>query len=180
MPDATQHRPSEVFVSRLREIRDERGISQAELARQMTAEGRPLSKVALLRIENGKRGLSLDEALALAKLLNVAPAHLLSPPDGSHVWPTDGIGLNGGEMANFLLFGDPLLITPPGQRTALRIDFVHTVEALVRAIGDARNGRDTAGLERATHELERVIIEHGKRIGQVADDRAGVARLPPS
>ena len=82
-------RPSEIFARRLREVRTARGESQETLAQTMTERGAcPLSKAALLRIEKGKgfdeggRGLSLDEAIALAAVLNAAPAHLLTPPEG--------------------------------------------------------------------------------------------------
>src|SRR5688500_17476466 len=84
-----QLKPSEVFASRLRELRISRGMSQAELAKRMTAVGRPISKVGLLRIESGARGISLDEAIALIAELHAVPPHLLTPPEGEYVWLTD-------------------------------------------------------------------------------------------
>jgi transcriptional regulator with XRE-family HTH domain len=75
-----KRRPSEVFAVRLRETRKARNLSQTELARRMTNAGRPMSKEALLRIENGTRGLSLDEAIALIAVLFAVPPHLLTPP----------------------------------------------------------------------------------------------------
>jgi len=87
----------------------ERPEIQAELARKMTAVGRPLGKLALMRIENGERGLSLDEALALALafLLQAAPAHLLKPREGELVALVDGGNGNGAAIRNFLRFGEP-------------------------------------------------------------------------
>jgi transcriptional regulator with XRE-family HTH domain len=173
-PSATRadahDRPSHVFVKRLREVRERRNLSQTQLARLMTDAGRPLSKVALLRIETGKRGLSLDEALALAALLPVAPAHLLSPPDDAMVWPTDNLGFDGSAMRNWLLFGDPLLLTPTGQRAKLRIGFTHAIEVYAQAIVDAKNGHDSEGQKHATDALYRTIVEHQAAMRRIGDD----------
>jgi transcriptional regulator with XRE-family HTH domain len=165
-----QKSPSEVFASRLREIRKARDLSQTELARRMTEEGRPMNKAALLRIENGQRGLSLDEALALAELLKVAPAHLLSPPDDAMVWLTDNRGVDGAGMRNWLLFGDPLLLNPPGRRFVLRAELVGAIEVYAQAIIDAKNGRDEEGRKHAIRALEAAIMEHNTAISQVADE----------
>ena len=108
--DKTEPRPSEVFGARLREIRTSRGLTQEALAEIVTAQGRPMNKAAVLRIERGERGLALDEALALAWALQVAPAHLLSPRDDSMVWITNNIGVDGAGMRNWLLFGDITLL----------------------------------------------------------------------
>jgi transcriptional regulator with XRE-family HTH domain len=150
--------PSEVFASRLRAIRKERGLSQDDVARRMTEGGRPLSKVALLRIEKGTRGLSLDEALALARVLDVAPAHLLSPPDGSTVSLTDNVAVDGAGLRNWLLFGEPLLHeTPTGRRAHMRMRFAAAVETYAQALVDAKNGGDTAGVENAKRMLASVL-----------------------
>jgi len=161
-------RPSEVFAHRLREVRTARGMSQAKLARLMTDAGRPLSKVALLRIENGRRGLSLDEALTLAELLNVAPAHLLSPPDGAYAMLTDGHGISGNEMRIWLLFGGEL--GAPLQRVRLRVPFVLAIEVYAQAILDARNGGDEEGRQHATRALEALILDHNAKIGEIEEE----------
>jgi len=162
-----QLRPSDVFATRLREIRDDRGFSQAELARRMTEAGRPMSKAALLRIEKGTRGLSLDEAVALAELLGVAPAHMLSPPDDAIVWLTSKSGVDGSGMRNWLLFGDPLLLSPPGQRVTLRLQLVGAIEVYAQAIIDAKKGRDRNGEQHAIRALEAAILNHNTELGKV-------------
>ena len=168
-----QTRPSEVFASRLREIRAARGVSQSELARRMTEEGRPLNKEALLRIEKGTRGLSLDEALALARLLDVAPGHLLSPRDGSTVWLTDQRDVDGAGMRNWLLFGEPLLSdTPTGKRAEMRMRLAFAAETYAQAILDAKNGDDTAGKNDALRMLHALMNSHADAIASVDETRS--------
>lgn len=41
----------------------------------------PIDRSAIARLENGKRGVSLEEAMRLAFVLHVAPVHLLVDPD---------------------------------------------------------------------------------------------------
>lgn len=175
-PPREDGRPSEVYATRLREIRKSLDLSQAELARRMTAEGRPLSKVALLRIEKGTRGLSLDEALALAELLQVAPADLLSPPDDSMIRLTGSRAVDGAALRNWLLFGHPLLATPEGQRVQSRIEFTHAVETLAQAILDAKD--DSEGKKRAMQALMRVVAAHHDELGQLDEPSAPLPDEP--
>ncbi len=139
--------PSEVFAARLRETRRARGFSQTELAHTMTERGRPLSREALLRIENGERGLSLDEALALAAVLYVAPAHLLSPPDDGIVWLTDTQGVDGEGIRAWLLHGDEFVATASEYQRGERAKAVgRAVLAHATALVDAQRGNDKAGV----------------------------------
>jgi transcriptional regulator with XRE-family HTH domain len=138
-------RPSEVFAARLRETRQARGLSQSELARQMTDQGRPLSKAALLRIENGQRGLSLDEAMAISAILRVAPALMLSPADDdSYVWLTDKEGVNASAIRSFLRFGDALRLTTDGQRDRLSEELERRIVMLANALMDADRTKNVA------------------------------------
>src|SRR5215212_2986864 len=101
--------PSEAFALRLRETRRARELSQTELARRMTAAGHPMTKAGLLRLENGDRRLTLDEAFALAQVLEAVPAHLLSPPEDRevYVFTTDTSGYDGEALRSWLRFGHP-------------------------------------------------------------------------
>jgi transcriptional regulator with XRE-family HTH domain len=168
-------RPSQVFAQRLREKREARGFTQTELAHLVTEAGQPMSKVALLRIERGERGLLLDEALALAQVLHVAPAHLLSPEDEEQVALTPSFSVDGAGLRNWLLFGAPMLaMTQEGQRASARINLAFNVEDYAQAIVDAKLGRDKAGLESATRALEEAILEHQKEIARVnAEEEEG-------
>jgi transcriptional regulator with XRE-family HTH domain len=167
-------RPSQVFAKRLKETRNDRGFSQTALAQRLTDVGQPMSKAALLRIESGERGLLLDEAIALAQVLHVAPAHLLSPPDDERIALTPSYAVDGAGMRNWLLFGEPFLeMTEPGKRASARIKLAFNIEAYARAIVDAGRGDDKAGVDSATRALEAVIRDHHKEIDRLQGDENG-------
>jgi transcriptional regulator with XRE-family HTH domain len=63
----------------LRQLRDERGVKLAELSDRMGQLGQPLGITGLSKVENGKRGVDLDELAALARALNVPPLLLIFP-----------------------------------------------------------------------------------------------------
>jgi|GraSoiStandDraft_41_1057321.scaffolds.fasta_scaffold1556533_1 transcriptional regulator with XRE-family HTH domain len=74
-------KPSEVFRARLREVRRLKGWTQADLASALAAAGMNLGEPAITRMERGTRGLSLDEAVAIAAVLGVSPLHMIVPLD---------------------------------------------------------------------------------------------------
>lgn len=61
-------------------IRTERGLSQRQLARRVTALGHPMSNTMLSRIERVQRRCDIDDLVALAEALRVAPPVLLGDP----------------------------------------------------------------------------------------------------
>jgi hypothetical protein len=65
-----------VPLNRIRELREERGMTQADLARLAN-----VTPSALNKIESGSRGLDQNWMRRLAPLLQVAPADLLPPED---------------------------------------------------------------------------------------------------
>jgi transcriptional regulator with XRE-family HTH domain len=83
--------PSDVAGARVREVRQRRGLTVEDCAAECAKEGAPeLTRLALYKIEGSRaaasrkaRRLSVDELFILAKVLNVAPVHLLVPPDES-------------------------------------------------------------------------------------------------
>lgn len=77
--------PSDVFRKRLREVRRLRGWTQHDLAAALVEVGMDLGEFAITRLENGKRSVSLDEAVALAAVLGVSPLHMFVPLDDSTV-----------------------------------------------------------------------------------------------
>ncbi|WP_200213393.1 helix-turn-helix domain-containing protein [Micromonospora coerulea] len=71
-------RPSEVLGQQVRKWRERRGnLSAQGLANRIAEIGGTLSRVAISKIENGDRGVSLDEWLQLAHALAVPPPLLL-------------------------------------------------------------------------------------------------------
>jgi transcriptional regulator with XRE-family HTH domain len=72
---------SEVFGQRMREARERAGISQVQLSKRLATLGVEMSRKALIELERKppRRRVSLDEALAMAAALGVAPIHLMVP-----------------------------------------------------------------------------------------------------
>ncbi len=80
--------PSQVVAQRLREIRTRRGLSAREVAELCRATGlHHMDRSVIANIETGRRrGVSVDELLALAYVLEVAPVHLLVPLEDTGVF----------------------------------------------------------------------------------------------
>ena len=155
-------RPSEVFAGRLRETRKARGgMSQTELAERMTDAGRPLSRAALLRLESGSRGLLLDEALALAVCLWVAPAHLLTPPDGAVVGLTDKMAVD--DLRDWFATGNPFPFPVwPAEprdedRALLNRNFERSVASYAQALIDADKAGDEDGRRAALRAIRAAV-----------------------
>lgn len=66
------------------------GLSFPELSRRLSAIGRPLPVIALRRIEEGNRNVTVDDLMAFAIVFGVSPLTLLMPEDGS-AWMTTRI-----------------------------------------------------------------------------------------
>ena len=77
--------PSEMFRKRLREVRRLRRWTQQDLAEELAAAGVEIGEFAVVRMERGPRGVSLDEAIAIAAVLGVSPLHMVVPPDDDTV-----------------------------------------------------------------------------------------------
>jgi transcriptional regulator with XRE-family HTH domain len=73
----------------LRRVRQERGLSYAELARRLEGTGHPIRDTGLLKIEKGDRGVGVDDLAALAVALGTTPNRLLLPDMGRGA-PDDG------------------------------------------------------------------------------------------
>ena len=163
--------PSKVFGSRLRETRKARRISQTALAQRMTDVGRPLDKAAVLRIENGERRLSLDEAIAFASVLNAVPANMLTPPDDEFLAVTDNVAIDGEALRSWLVTGSALPGWPqhmPGTpEDRLRLDALleDRVAAYAQALVDADRAADLAGTKAAVIAIRGAVLEHRAAIG---------------
>jgi transcriptional regulator with XRE-family HTH domain len=73
--------PSAAFGKRLREVRERARpkITQAQLVERLAELGFELNRDAVIQIESGRRRVTLDEALAIAAVLGVAPVNLVVP-----------------------------------------------------------------------------------------------------
>jgi transcriptional regulator with XRE-family HTH domain len=63
--------PSDTFRERMREARTQRGLSQRGLATGLRELGYAFEQPTISWIENGTRNISLDEAVAIARVLRV-------------------------------------------------------------------------------------------------------------
>ncbi len=70
---------SELLAAQLPTIRARQDLSAQGLADRIAVLGGTLDRAAISKIETGKRGVSLDEALLLALAADVAPVHLFLP-----------------------------------------------------------------------------------------------------
>jgi len=85
---AANHSVSDVVAARVRQVRKRRDLTTDQLAARCAGLGAPeLTTQALYKLEArrpgtlGPRPVTVDELIAVAAALNVAPAHLLVPPD---------------------------------------------------------------------------------------------------
>jgi len=84
MPKA--RRISEVAAQRIAWWRNQRNLTVEQLVQRVAALGEDLPRVTITKIENGQRGISLDEGFLLAAALNVPPPLLFLPLEsGEHV-----------------------------------------------------------------------------------------------
>jgi transcriptional regulator with XRE-family HTH domain len=172
--DKEKFRPSEVFARRLRETRKARGITQEALAEMLTGNGIPMSKTALLGIERAAdqdrvreaRSLSLDEALAIAAVLNAAPSNMLAPPEGSIVQITDGTSTDSLGFREFLRYGFPWSLDAVPYEYLPDEDrekFVFELARLALTMSDACRAGDKAGIREAGEAIiDRVKQREGR------------------
>jgi len=69
-PTSTE-RTERAFARRMRELREERGLSQVRLAEELGRVGLKLDDMAILRMEKGARRIRLGEAATIARVLGV-------------------------------------------------------------------------------------------------------------
>lgn len=75
---STHMTPATVFGARVRQLREERGWSQVELARRLN-----MDRTTLNKIERGSRGdVSITQLFRFARVLKTAPVHLITPREG--------------------------------------------------------------------------------------------------
>lgn len=68
------------FGGRLRDTRKIRGLTQEQLAAEMTAAGQGMHQTTIAKIESGDRPVSLSEAVHFARILKRELGDLASPP----------------------------------------------------------------------------------------------------
>ncbi|MFG2002319.1 helix-turn-helix transcriptional regulator [Spirillospora sp. NPDC048911] len=92
-PEIPTTTPDERFATNLRQHRERRGLSQAELARLMSEAGYPMHQQTIAKIESGSRPVRLAEAVQLARALDTTIDMLiLSPRDTRHAYAIRHLG----------------------------------------------------------------------------------------
>lgn len=113
--------PTATVARRVREVRKRRGLTAEQLAARLVGQGIHWDRYTVTKLENGKRqNVTIAELLALSVVLEVAPVHLLVPPDPSPSW-----GLPAGERRELNDEG-------PYQLTGNRVEPIYLVRRFVR------------------------------------------------
>jgi transcriptional regulator with XRE-family HTH domain len=73
--------PERIFGQRLRVLREEAGMTQAQLAERMTGQGFPMHQTTIGKIEANQRPVRVNEASMLAGILGLQLSDLLADPD---------------------------------------------------------------------------------------------------
>ncbi|MFJ7154652.1 helix-turn-helix domain-containing protein [Streptomyces sp. NPDC101118] len=72
--------PVEVIARRVKEVRGRKGLTAQQLADRLRKAGVPWDRATVTKLETNRRqNVSVVELLALARVLDVAPVHLLVP-----------------------------------------------------------------------------------------------------
>jgi transcriptional regulator with XRE-family HTH domain len=75
--------PDEVLPIRLRAARESAGLTQRQLAASMTTAGYGMHQTTIAKIEAGERPVTVGESAALARVLGVDHAGLITNPGAS-------------------------------------------------------------------------------------------------
>ncbi|MEV0217228.1 helix-turn-helix transcriptional regulator [Micromonospora sp. NPDC050695] len=117
-------RPSEVLGRQVKVWRDQRKLSAQGLADRIRDLGGTLSRVAISKIENGDRGVGLDEWLQLAHALAVPPPLLfVDLQSGADVAVAPGVVLHPWLLWEWATGEQPPLVrAPEGGAYASRVE----------------------------------------------------------
>lgn len=160
--------PSVVFGEQVRGVRLRRGLaSQQRLVDRLGELGYAVDRSTINRLENGSRGVSLDEAFAVAAALGVSPLSLMLPLEmGQPVAVAPGLTVTSAEARAWAKGDEPL----PGQdpqffeheRPVEWVDVlvqrrIQALDALVAALADAWSAEDTEQVADALDALDEEI-----------------------
>ncbi|MFJ9858891.1 helix-turn-helix transcriptional regulator [Streptomyces albogriseolus] len=86
--------PVQAVAARVSELRKRKDMTAAEVGRRMTVQGLKWDRFTVANLESGKRqSITITEWLALARVLDVSPLHLLVPLEEVEfsVTPTEAV-----------------------------------------------------------------------------------------
>jgi transcriptional regulator with XRE-family HTH domain len=90
-------------AANLKQIRQQRGVSYAELARRLRSLLHPILDTGIMKIEKGERRIDVDDLVALALALGVTPNRLILPD-------VDFPGVTTGYMLTPAVAGPPVAL----------------------------------------------------------------------
>lgn len=92
MDHTTAYEPVGAIGERTKKLRRRKDWTAAELGKRMTELGVPWDRSIIANLENGRRkSVTVAELLALSIALDVAPVHLLIPPDAGRYRPAPAV-----------------------------------------------------------------------------------------
>lgn len=104
----------QIAARRVRYLRERHGLTQTDLAAKLANFNIPFEQTSIARLEKGHRGISLNEAMQLAFVLDVAPVHLLTDPDSDEaITPVPGAELEPWEARAWIRGQRPMLMQDP-------------------------------------------------------------------
>ncbi|MDN6537500.1 MAG: helix-turn-helix transcriptional regulator [Corynebacterium variabile] len=108
----TQEGPTgEAVRANVKRLRESQNLTFAELSRRLDALGNPIPPLGLRRIEQGDRKVDVDDLMALAVALRVAPSILLLPDTDSGDDQVEATGIRGitvQKLWEWILTGDAI------------------------------------------------------------------------
>jgi transcriptional regulator with XRE-family HTH domain len=110
----THSGPTQEVARHVKELRRDRGMTAAELAARMTELGVKWDRSIVANLESGRRRtVSVDELLALAVALDIAPVHLIAgiEDDDGKVPVTPDIVIPRSDLRRWIRGFKPLLGT---------------------------------------------------------------------
>ena len=108
----TKGRPvGEVLARRVEQVRKARGLSQRDVAERLADLGVTMHQTAIAKIEKGDRRVTIEDALLLAFVLDVAPVNLFLPLADNIPMALGNVTVQSGEMRAWARGFTPL----PGQ-----------------------------------------------------------------
>jgi transcriptional regulator with XRE-family HTH domain len=189
-PDEGTPTPSQVLAAELPKIRKRQGLSAEQLGNRVRFLGGQLDQASISKIENGVRGVSLDEAMQLAVALGISPLHLFVPrEDAAFVRVTPAEHVTAASARRWIRGTTPL----KGQddrvyRTEVpESEWAAANERVINAERDVERTRHRLRVARASaNEILSKLGELESRlpvfnpIGRIGNPDAGVASRPES
>lgn len=87
----------------IQRVRRSHGMDAAEFAEAMTEAGHKMSITTVSRLENGHRGVGVDELLAAAYVLGTSPLALVYPAPGESLDIGGGVSVGGDEAGDWFV-----------------------------------------------------------------------------